>query len=212
MDKLDVMMEEYKALRDEVVKTPSQRIQIFSLGMASAAVVVAGAVNAIAVGHARLLPGLVLLLMVPLICWAALHSWMSEATRGRRASFYLRGIERRVNDILTARALGWEEDLRKSRDTQMMYMFRGHYWYVWGVFSLTALASGAIGGLYTAWDLSEHLCRTRSCFCNTVAWRVIGAVVPSLLLGIGTGVLYVPRILEFKLWDQESDSWPAAIP
>jgi len=202
--KIEVMMEEYKTLRDEVGRTPVLRLQILSIGMASAALLVAGAVSAITVGKAMILPGLVLLLIVPIICWTAFHSWLTEATRGRRASFYLRGIERRVNSELNDRVLAWEEELRESCDPQMR-LFRGHYWSVWGVFSLTGALSGAIGAYFVTSGFWYRY------FPMSILPGILGAIVVLGAAGV-VSAFSVPRVVDFKQWDEPGHHWPPALP
>jgi hypothetical protein len=204
MDRIDVMIEEYKALRDEVVRTPSQRLQILSIGIASAAVLFAASINSIAVGNAHIVPGLALLLVIPSVCWASLDTWIAEATRGRRASFYLWGIERRINRALGERVLAWEEELRK-RDDPQMYMFRGHYWHVWTVFTAIAAISAAVGG----YNIGTAICV--GALSGSRIWQIVCASVPLALVSIGSAIIYVSKITGFGLWDVESPHWPTPI-
>jgi hypothetical protein len=198
------MIEEYKTLRDEVGRTPSQRVQIVSLGMATVGVLLVAAVTGLVHGLNKLVPGIILLLIVPMTCLTALHSWFSEAQRGRRASFYLRGLERWINSELKQPALAWEEGLRTSSDqANRLELFRGHYWTVWGAFSLLAAVSAPMGAVFTIAGIQEHPWANWSC----VQWV---SVVVSILAVLLVSACYVPRIMRFRVFDEEG-KWPDAI-
>jgi hypothetical protein len=148
-DRLQVMMEEFKALRGEILQTLTLRIQIISFGLATIGVLLAGAINAIALASqprqwlVDRVAGLIMVLVVPFLCLVVEHVWLSEVKRGRRASWYLMVFEKEINRLLPGPGLSWEGSLRGQ--CPQMKLFKTHYQYVLGLFSLTALASLCFG-------------------------------------------------------------------
>jgi hypothetical protein len=186
---VDVFMEEYKVLRDEIVQSLSSRLQILSFGLATVGVLVAGATTALSRGETRVAP-IVLLVMVPAACLATEEIWYSEVRRGRRASWYLWGLERKINSQLSARALEWEGGLR-GRVPQLQ-IFSLHYWYVIGFFSLIGLVSVVLGvKFYT----------DKRCYLAlfAITWTLVG-VVP-----------FIPALLALNKFDRENTKWPTAV-
>jgi hypothetical protein len=148
VDAVTIMLKEYETLRAEVLATLGHRLQVWSFGAAAIAVLVAGALTAVAENTGdsaiHICAGIVMAIVVPLLSLAVLHTWLAEVRRGRRASWYLWGIERRLNESLGVRALGWEEDLRRA-DYPQMHLSRSYHASTVAFFAVTGAGSLAVG-------------------------------------------------------------------
>jgi hypothetical protein len=110
---IDVVMQEYTAIRREIDTCLANQVAILSFGAATVGLLVAAA--ATLWEEDPLLPGLLLLFVVPGVCFLALAIHAGELVRLMRAGFFLHELERWVNQAWSARhgdnrmVLTWEQ-------------------------------------------------------------------------------------------------------
>ena len=104
---LETMLTEYRSLRAEILECLTNRLRIISFGLATVGVLTVSALGAFERSYKQV-ASLLLAVMIPLSCLLIQIVWLSEIRRGRRASFYLRWLESRVNRHLNSQALLWE--------------------------------------------------------------------------------------------------------
>lgn len=109
MDAVELLLEEYKALRQEVVAAMSNRIATLTFGLASIGAILAASILTTKSG---VLPGVMLALLVPTIAILVLFMWLGEYERMQRAGTFLMEIEARINREEQRRLLTWESHLR----------------------------------------------------------------------------------------------------
>jgi hypothetical protein len=95
-EELELIKEEYKRLSQEINSALSHRIQIVQFGLTFTGVLVGFALQY----TDPLSSGLVWALMITIACLMILYLWLSGVGRARRASWYMFGLERRVNHKL----------------------------------------------------------------------------------------------------------------
>jgi hypothetical protein len=140
-DWVTVAMEEYKALRVEIIDAIQAQRRIMLLGVTGLSVL-------IGLGLQRIPPFLaivVLTIIVPMITLSIIGAAFGEFSRAVRASSYLYQREQVINTALgdPRAALSWEDWLR----TPQMSMTREHAQF----FALLVLSLGSLGvGWYTA--------------------------------------------------------------
>jgi len=182
------MIEEYKSLRDEISKTLVNRLTIISLGL-----VAVGALIGFAAknpdGESTIISALVLGIMVPATAFMAVFLWISEVRRGRRASWYLWGLERRINKELGKRVLRWEEDIRPPEASKLLRLFRGHYYVIILFFTVIGGGSAYFGSV--ALNLST---------CLSFLWA---AAVTAAMLAI-----FIPECIRLSGYDKPDSNWP----
>src|ERR1700752_4289026 len=102
MDDLEIRLEEYKTLRQEVLTAINNRISILSFGVASISLILyAGITNYRPAkpedaASNTLFVGLVLFLAIPVVAVFVLRIWLGEYERSQRAGTFLVTIERKV--------------------------------------------------------------------------------------------------------------------
>ena len=119
MQWLDVAMEEYKTLRQEVQTSLTAQHTILSFGTATLGLVFGAAVN---LWDEELAPIVLFSLLIPLLSGLVLLMWLSEAMRMVRAGNYLAVLEQDIAAVGEATAdwpavppLRWECRLRLPR-------------------------------------------------------------------------------------------------
>lgn len=143
---VEVLMEEYRTLRQESLDTLGHRLTVVSFTFAALSVVVAGMLTA-----PELPPwviGAVGVVFVPQAAKAGLFIWLGEYQRSQRAGRHLAELERRINDLLDvdgATGLCWESALT-SRGGHMSTPYVATI-----AFTLGAGWTGAALGLYFLW-------------------------------------------------------------
>jgi hypothetical protein len=127
-------LEEYRALRAEIILCLERRITILSYGLTAIGVLVAAAINAFGPRQSMgtnppstspivlSLGEVILLIVLPTTAFYVLWIWFAETRRVRRASQYLYGLERDINTLVGKCILRWEHSLRPER------WFNRHYW------------------------------------------------------------------------------------
>ena len=190
VDPVDIMREEYKRLSDEVGKSLTNRITVLGVGLAAVGVLLGFAVKGSENSQLEL-PAVALGLMVPGTCFLTLFIWASEVRRGRRASWYLWGLERRINSQMNQRLLRWEEDIRKPANP-LLALFRGHYYVISTFFAIVGTTSGAFGARAFSWD-----------WCGVIFWAAL-----MLALIVFPLVPYLRKLTDF---DNPDSKWPAPL-
>jgi hypothetical protein len=103
---VEVMLEEYRTLRQEVFTSMGTQQSILSFGTAALGILLAGAFN---VFGEPLPAALIFLLFVPLVSHLILVLWMTEVVRMLRAGYFLARVERKVDDLMESKELlSWE--------------------------------------------------------------------------------------------------------
>jgi hypothetical protein len=92
---LDLVMHEYDAIRQEVVTTLTNQVSTLSFGAATVGLLVAA--GAALWDDAELLSGLLLLFVVPSVCFLTLAIYSGELVRLMRAGLFLNTLENCVN-------------------------------------------------------------------------------------------------------------------
>lgn len=185
---LELMMEEYKRLSQEIDSTLTRRLQVLEFGLA-----IVGAVTGFGLSASSPTSYLVLAIVVPASCFMVVSLWLSELRRTRRASWYMYGLERRVNSLLGCRTLCWEEDIRAHKG-HVLSIFRFHYYTTAGFFVLGGALAAAYGML--RWDSIPAFFR--------IAWPLAFLVVLSAI------TIYELRLLQ--RYDLPDSSWPTVMP
>jgi hypothetical protein len=144
MEVIEVMIEEYKSLREEVRSSIYWGHSVLAVGLAALGLLISSAISSNA-DNKIIEAGLILTFAIPIISFLILQLWLTEALRLRRSSWYLWGLERRINTLLGNKALGWEEGLRSGIRT--LPIIHIHYWVVVLVFSGASIISEYLGGL-----------------------------------------------------------------
>lgn len=203
MDGVAIMLEEYKRLSDEVGKSLTNRFTVLGFGLAAVGVLLGFGVNAVYDSPIKLtvvpntyflnikLPAIALSLMVPGTCFLTLFVWASEVRRARRASWYLWGLERRINHEMKQRLLRWEQDIRIPANP-LLSLFRGHYYVIVAFFALVGTASAALGAHALGLD-----------WWSAIFWA---AFILALIVVPLTPYLW--RLIDF---DEPDSTWPASL-
>ena len=103
---VNVVLEEYRTLRQEALTSMGTQQSILSFGTAALGILLAGAFN---VFNEPLPAALVFLLFVPLLSDLVFVLWMTEVVRMLRAGYFLARVERRVDELMAHEdLLSWE--------------------------------------------------------------------------------------------------------
>ncbi len=199
--RVEIILTEYRALRDEILLCLERRTTIISYGLAGAgALAAAGAAalerSSLADSGAPLLAGLIFL-AAAIAALYILWFWFAETQRARRASQYLLGLEKDVNSALGEGkpALRWEHWLRGSPRQS----FNFHYWLTLSFFWLAALAFfGA--ALASVWSVPHLLGPAVRCFVLPSA-AVLGFAALAVVLRLSvTTILRLERDFDQEPW------------
>lgn len=199
-DMIPIMLEEYRALRAEILQTISERFRILAFGLAGMGVLIVfggglfstladDSTYAVVVGAD--IRTWVLAVVVPLVAILVYVSWLSEVQRGRRASQYLWGVERTINALSGKILHHWEESIR-LRKSAVGGLFTGHYWFTGGAIGLIAAVSSYFG---------KEMYDGASVTLEVVWW--VGCAV------WGIAVFYWNQ--KFERFDQELEGWPESL-
>jgi hypothetical protein len=110
MDPVEVVLVEYKTLRDEVVVTMSNRSAILRSGLiAIGTIFAAGGIAGRSVDERSILPGVLLMFVVPCVAICTLRLWVAEYGRMHRAGAFLGILEAKINTMAGEKPLlVWE--------------------------------------------------------------------------------------------------------
>ena len=148
---LDMMMHEYAAIRGEIQTSLSNQVSILSFGAATVGLLVAAGA---ALWQDEPLPtGLLLLVVVPVVCFLTLIIYAGELIRLMRAGLFLNRLENCVNQAASTylaqdsdkrqAVLTWEQ--WRSIRTGRRDIDRNNRWAITSVFFLLAVVSSALG-------------------------------------------------------------------
>jgi hypothetical protein len=179
---LDAVLEEYKAMRQEVLTSMQTQQSSLSFGAATLGILAAGGFNA----WGEPVPAVAVFLVgIPTLSGLVVLVWLGELTRMQRAGSVLVEIETKVNEALASEgrgpALSWETALRERR-----LKLTWNYLAIMAAFALLAAGSFALGaakGIDSA--LSEPL-----------VWTLVGleaATLGALALFVGARWRRLPR-------------------
>jgi hypothetical protein len=105
-----VLLEEYRAMRDEITTAMNSQISVLAFGAATLGFSFAAA-STTSDKHFR---EMFLLVLVPLLCYLILTVWFAEVLRMLRAGTFLMRLEKRL-DELGFGALSWESSVFQAR-------------------------------------------------------------------------------------------------
>jgi hypothetical protein len=148
---LNVMMQEYAAIRGEIQTSLSNQVSILSFGAATVGLLVAAGA---ALWQDEPWPtGLLLLLVVPVVCFLTLIIYAGELIRLMRAGLFLNRLENCVNEAASTylahdsdkrqAVLTWEQ--WRSIRTGRRDVDRSNRWAITSVFFLLAIVSSGLG-------------------------------------------------------------------
>jgi len=115
MDWVEILLEEYKMLRQESLNAMNNRNRILSFGLATIGAILAGSIAAHTKSTYSPVSCLALIFMVPVISTFVLLMWFGEYKRMQRAGKFLSGLEDRINKDARKRLLTWETHLRDKK-------------------------------------------------------------------------------------------------
>ena len=164
---LELIKEEYRRLSQEVNNALAHRLQVVQFGLALLGVLTGLALQS----TDRTSIIFIWAFMIPGAGFMILYLWLSEIRRARRASWYIFGLETRVNNGLRSRVLGWEGDLRRKDSDNLLAVFRGHY-VTTALFFISIALLSAIYGMWNWYELS---------FLYQIAWpTAFGALIVAI--------------------------------
>lgn len=161
-DRTEVLLLEYKTLRDEVHVTMDNRNQVLSFGMVAIGLVIGGALSF--EEKAPQATMWALSAVVPLLAVFVLALWLAERARMMRASKHLVEVEAKINTIFGEPLLTWEANRRSSRDRSDDAI--DSLWWVAVPFA-AILSAAPIAGFQITHQ------RFESYWYNTVPWGLV---------------------------------------
>jgi hypothetical protein len=146
MERVEFDLEEYRALRAEVIQSMDDGNKILAFGLAAIGLVVASGLNF----KDSLLGLLVLGFFLPILSGLVLSLWFAAQERIARASYYLSGIEARIKAVFDdASAVSWEAWLRGRKPNGRSE----HFWStehagigLFGVIITSSILMGLVAG------------------------------------------------------------------
>lgn len=106
-----MLLEEYKAVRDEVTTSMNSQISILAFGSATLGFSFAAAAQTSDQNFREMF----LLVLVPLLCYLILTVWFAEVMRMLRAGTFLMRLEKRLDEQFGFGALSWESTIFQVR-------------------------------------------------------------------------------------------------
>jgi hypothetical protein len=151
--RVSVALEEYRALRDEIVASLSMQQAVLSFSTLALGGLALAGFRALGTDGDDAVALVIFLLAVPVVSYVSLLIWLGEYARTTRAGRFLSELEHRINTWVGYETLTWEQFLRK-RD-------RGRYpqysWNVWAMFLFyAALPLGSLGVAASPGDFGER--------------------------------------------------------
>ena len=122
MDSVDILLEEYKTLRQESLTAMNNRNRVLSFGLAAIGAIVTGGIYVYdSVDHLSI-SCLVFIIVIPAITSFILLMWLGEYERMQRAGKFLVELEGRINKEARETLLTWETKLREDQ-SHMKYPY-----------------------------------------------------------------------------------------
>lgn len=112
---IEILLQEYRTLREEILTSMASRNSILAFGLATVGVLYTAAAQ---MGHESVtgnLSHLILILVLPFVCFFISLSWLGEYERIQRAGGFIARLEKRINDLAAERLLSWETELRMKK-------------------------------------------------------------------------------------------------
>ncbi len=177
MEWVEVSLEEYKTLREEVLASMSHQHSIITYGTAAVGIVLTGGLN---LWKDALLLGVILLGIIPIISYLVLVVWMGEVIRMNRAGFFLTGLENRINEAFPdcPNVLTWENTVRTRKKENRLSQVFWNYISIIGLFILLALASIILGDC----RVSKEVTLFSFIFLNVIELFVLLSVITFLFV------------------------------
>ena len=122
MNSVEILLEEYKTLRQESLTAMNNRNRVLSFGLAAIGAIVTGGVYAYKVDDNSLISNLTLIIVIPAITSFILLIWLGEYERMQRAGKFLARLEGRINKEAREILLTWETQLREDQ-SHMKYPY-----------------------------------------------------------------------------------------
>jgi hypothetical protein len=178
------MIEEYKALRAEIVESAKMMQQAISIGLLANGAIfgaIATLMSRSNLDSRIFLP--IFLVMLPLVSYGAMNFWLTELRRFIRAGVYNGQLCRAINERLsedgsTGNALNWELWLQSKPSPQIVL----NYLFSVAVFVVLAAVSACFG--WTLKDCSHEILGIRIAPLTTSDfWRIGSVVVTVVALG-----------------------------
>ena len=188
-----IILEEYKALRAEIILCLGTRVTICSIGFATIGVLLAGALTAVSREKEHWLgASLIIGVGVTLASLYVLDVWVAETQRLARAGYHNCRLETKLQGLYpgSVAPLEWEHLVRSTDGPYARFMpsdDRGTPW----IFLAISAASG-IGGLVLFWKAAK----SRRIVCWTVS--VIGGL--ALVWSLSRHIIVVHCLR--SLWSQ----------
>ncbi len=140
---LELLVEEFKALRAEIILCLERRVTIISYGLATVGVLTLAAVTSLNGSAGQLAAAVILSAVIPAVSLYVVRIWLTETHRVRRASHYVGGLELRAKELTGRNLLRWEQGIRAKDQVTQHFSEQ----YVWTVFFFTFMSgiSVAVG-------------------------------------------------------------------
>jgi hypothetical protein len=138
-ERLSFEMEQFKALRDEILTAIRGQVDILRFGSAILTLLLATA--GAGTENRPILRALIFTLFAPTVAWMTLIMWSSEVFRMMRAAVFIHGVEEQLLED-DAGHLGWEHWAHKPGEPDIE---QTHTWTIRVMFGLIAAGSIAYG-------------------------------------------------------------------
>lgn len=146
-----IILEEYKALREEIILCLGERVTIVSFGFAAVGALIAGGMAVLGRGKERwFVSSIVIGVVVTLTCLYVLDVWTVETRRLARASYYNHYLELKLKNLYKGNILPleWEQRTR-DKDGPYMRILPGDKGKPWIFLAVSALST--LSGLGIFW-------------------------------------------------------------
>lgn len=150
MDPVEIMLEEYKTLRQESLNAMNNRNTILSFGLATIGAVFAGSIVAYTDSAYPLISSLALILVIPAISSFILLMWLGEYERMQRAGKFLVELEGKINKEASKKLLTWETQLRYKK-SHMKYPYYATVVLLIVISSVSLVLGVGVTDFSTAW-------------------------------------------------------------
>lgn len=194
----EIILEEWKSLRDESIRSMTHRNTIISFGI--------GALGALFFTGANFYnnPSLVskflsfgiFYYLIPFLSVMTVVLWLGEAERMSRAGARMKSLEEKINNIYNDEVLGWETYLRKQRPKEGEYFVRRlisntyqmWYPYIAVIVSFAGFFCCSVGiGIVLFYSLY-----------NLKSWEVLLMILPQLTIFTVVHILIIKKGASLK--------------
>lgn len=134
------VVEEYKALREEILTAIRAQIDILRFGSAALALLLAA--GGAATDNRPLLAGIIFVLFAPTVGATTLIMWSNEVFRMMRAAAFVFRLEDRLKSAVGTAVLRWEHEAHKPKDPDVERIHRWTIRIAFGVISIGSIVFG----------------------------------------------------------------------